>query len=52
MPHYDHIHFHGKYSVTVSSKVSPFAADDPETAKLIVSALNLFSASSKEILFL
>jgi hypothetical protein len=37
-----------KMLLTVSNNVSPFAADDVEAAKLIVSALNLFSASSKE----
>ena len=35
--------------LTVSNRVSPFAADDPEAVKLIVSADSLFSASSKEI---
>jgi len=34
---------------TVSSKVSPLAAEDPETVKLMVSALRRFSASSKEM---
>jgi hypothetical protein len=41
-----------KIFLTVSSRVSPFAAEEPETAKLIVSALSLFSASSKENLVL
>jgi aspartate carbamoyltransferase catalytic subunit len=34
----------------VSNKVSPFETDEPDAEKLSVSALSLFSASSKEIL--
>jgi len=37
---------------TVSSSVSPFETDDPDELKLMASALNLFSASSNEILVL
>jgi len=38
-----------KMLFTVSNSVSPLAAEEPLTVKLMVSALNLFSASSKEI---
>jgi hypothetical protein len=35
---------------TVSSNVSPFATEDADALKLIVSAESLFCANSKEIL--
>ncbi len=41
--------FMDKILFTVSRSVSPFDTEDPDAVKLIVSADNLFSASSKEI---
>src|SRR5690625_1172052 len=40
--------FIDKILFTVSIKVSPLFTEEEEAAKLMVSALNLFSASSKE----
>ena len=37
-----------KILLTVSIRVSPFDIDDPVDEKLIISALNLFSANSNE----
>ena len=42
--------FMDRILLTVSSKDSPFETEEPEAAKLMVSAESLFSASSNEIL--
>ena len=40
--------FIARMLLTVSNKVSPFFTEEPEAEKLMVSADNLFSASSKD----